>query len=72
MNGLTIRYRLRFAVAVTMAALLLLTLGTRASYAQTTATTNEYIVEMQASYTRHRAATSSRSSAVRSRPPRCR
>ena len=51
MNGLTIRYRLRFAVAVTMAALLLLTLGTRASYAQTTATTNEYIVEMQAGYT---------------------
>ena len=51
MNGLTIRYRLRFAVAVTMAALLLLTLGTRASYAQTTATTSEYIVEMQAGYT---------------------
>jgi serine protease AprX len=51
MNGLTIRYRLRFAVAVTMAALLLLTLATRASYAQTTATTSEYIVEMQAGYT---------------------
>ena len=50
MNGLTIRFRLRFAVAVTMAALLLLTLGTRASYAQTTATTNEYIVQMQAGY----------------------
>jgi serine protease AprX len=51
MNGLTIRYRLRFAVALTMAALLLLTLATRASYAQTTATTSEYIVEMQAGYT---------------------
>ena len=51
MNGLTIHFRLRFAVAVTLAALLLLTLGTRASYAQTTAATSEYIVEMQAGYT---------------------
>jgi serine protease AprX len=51
LNGLTIHFRLRFAVAVTLAALLLLTLGTRASYAQTTATTSEYIVEMQSGYT---------------------
>jgi serine protease AprX len=50
-NGLTIHFRLRFAFAVTLAALLLVTLGTRPSYAQTTATTSEYIVEMQAGYT---------------------
>jgi serine protease AprX len=50
-SGLAIRYRLRFAVAITMAALLLLTVGARVSHAQTTGTTSEYIVEMQAGYT---------------------
>jgi serine protease AprX len=48
MHGLTITFRLRFAVAVTLAALLLLTLATRASYAQT-ADNTEYIVQMDAS-----------------------
>ena len=50
MNGLTIRFRLRFAVAVTLAALLVLALSARPSYAQTV-DTSEYIVQMDASST---------------------
>jgi serine protease AprX len=50
MNGLAIHFRLRFAVAVTMAALLLLVMSARPSYAQT-ADTSEYIVQMDASST---------------------
>ena len=47
MNGLTIHFRLRFAVAVTLAALLVLAWSARPSYAQT-ADTSEYIVQMEA------------------------
>jgi serine protease AprX len=50
MNGLTIHFRLRFAVALTLAALLLLSLSARASYAQT-ADSSEYIVQMDSSST---------------------
>src|SRR4051812_18879578 len=50
MNGLTINFRLRFAVAVTLAALFVLAVNARQSYAQT-ADTSEYIVQMDASST---------------------
>jgi serine protease AprX len=50
LNGITITFRLRFAVALTLAALLTLTLATRAAHAQT-ADTSEYIVQMDASST---------------------
>src|SRR4051812_31302148 len=49
-NGLTIHFRLRFAVAVTLSALLVLALSARPSYAQT-ADASEYIVQMDASST---------------------
>ena len=50
MNGITINFRLRFAVAVTLAALFVLAVNARQSYAQT-ADTSEYIVQMDASST---------------------
>jgi len=50
MNGLTIHFRLRFAVAVTLAALMMLVWSARPSYAQT-ADTSECIVQMDASST---------------------
>jgi serine protease AprX len=50
MQGLTIHFRLRFAVAVTLAALLVLAVNARQSYAQT-ADTSEYIVQMDTSST---------------------
>jgi serine protease AprX len=47
---ITIRYRLRFAVALTVTALLVLAWSARPSYAQT-ADTSEYIVQMDSSST---------------------
>ena len=47
MHGLTIHFRLRFAVAVTLAAFLVLSLVARESFAAKPRPAREYVVQMK-------------------------